>query len=73
MTSYSSFPSQVSGSINDDRKQVNKIRQIANQLGISEIELLDKVHAHRRTWYQQEFSYQELLEIAREIKHNKHE
>lgn len=61
-----------SGSMSNNHKQNQMIRDAARTVGISESELSAEVHARKADWYEGDFSYSELLEIAREIKNSKH-
>lgn len=59
------------GKMGNNHKQNQMIRNAAQQVGISEAELSAEVHARKEDWFQGDFTYSELLEIAREIKNRK--
>lgn len=60
-----------SGTMSNNHKQNQMIRDAAKAIGISEAELSAEVHARKEDWYAGDFSYSELLDIAREIKNKK--
>lgn len=59
------------GTMGNNHKQNQMIRDAARAVGISESELSAEVHARKEDWFSGDFSYSELLEIAREIKNKK--
>lgn len=59
------------GEMSNNHKQNQMIRDAARSVGISESDLSAEVHARKADWYGGDFSYSELLEIAREIKNGK--
>lgn len=60
-----------SGTMGNNHKQNQMIRDAARAVGISESELSEEVHSRKETWYSGDFSYSQLLAIAREIKDKK--
>ena len=59
------------GEMGDNRQQNRMIRDVARQEGISESELSDEIHSRKDDWYEGDYSYSELVKIAREIKEEK--
>ena len=59
------------GRMGNNHKQNQMIRDAARQVGISESELSAEVHRRKDDWYEGDFSFSQLLEIAREIKRKK--
>lgn len=47
------------------------VADAAREVGISQSELSDAVHAMKDDWYNGDFSYSELLKIARDIKNGR--
>ena len=56
------------GKMGNNQKQNQMIKDSARQVGISSEELSKEVHRTKDDWYEGDFSYSELLEIARKIK-----
>ena len=59
------------GEMGNNHKQNQMIRDAARAVGISESALSTEVHDRKADWYGGDFSYSELLQIAREIKEGK--
>lgn len=55
------------GRMGDNAAQNRMIRNAAKQVGISEQELSDEIHSRKATWYSGDYTYSQLLDIARKI------
>lgn len=56
------------GKMVNNHKQNQMIRDAARSAGVSESELSAEVHARKGDWYEGDYTYNELLFIAREIR-----
>ena len=56
------------GVMKNNHQQNQMVRNAAKEVGISEQELSDEIHDRKKDWFERDYTYSELLEIAREIK-----
>ncbi len=56
------------GKMTNNHNQNKMVREAAKDLGISEMDLSKEIHTLKDEWYGGDFSYQELREIAKEVK-----
>lgn len=56
------------GKMTNNSRQNQMIRDAAREMKVSERELSEEVHARKEQHYSGDFSYSELLEIARDLK-----
>lgn len=56
------------GKMSNNHNQNKMIREAAKEFGIPEMELSKEIHAQKNEWYGGDFTYQELREIAKELK-----
>ena len=59
------------GEMENNHKKNQMIANAANQVGISKAELSEAVHAMKGDWDEGDFSYSELIQIAKDIKNGK--
>ncbi len=60
------------GRMGNNSRQNQMIRDAANAVGIDPDDLADEIHSRKGDWDSGDYSYSELLEIAREIKYKKY-
>ncbi|MBR6034268.1 MAG: hypothetical protein IKP28_06055 [Clostridia bacterium] len=56
------------GEMENNHRKNQMISAAAREVGISASDLSDEVHARKSNWDEGDFSYSDLLRIAREIK-----
>lgn len=56
------------GEMENNHRKNQKVADAAREVGISQQELSDAVHAQKGTWDAGDLSYSDLLSIARDIK-----
>lgn len=56
------------GKMTNNHNQNKMVREVAKEFGIPETELSKEIHAQKEEWYGGDFTYQELREIAKEVK-----
>ena len=60
------------GKMGNNSRQNQMIKDAAHAVGIDPDDLSDEIHRRKGDWYSGDYSYSELLEIAREIKRRKY-
>lgn len=60
-----------SGTMGNNSQQNQKVRDAARSVGISERELSAEIHDSKDAWDSGDYSYAELIEMAKRIKNKK--